>query len=120
MKHLYCGPDQEGYTDFLIQPAGKIDRNLIASEKANIDHIAATLGLKEMSQSVLVRKICTLSGHRDRLRVVADFDESGSSCHGINSLKISLPAATAGKQRKNSTALTVRCACFFVLLSRQR
>jgi hypothetical protein len=64
LKHLYCGPGQGGgYADFLIHPVGQIDLSLIASEKANMDHIAATLGLKEMSQSVLMRKICTLSGH---------------------------------------------------------
>ncbi|WP_420130708.1 Tn3 family transposase, partial [Rhodoferax ferrireducens] len=48
LKHLYRGPDQEGYADFLIQPVGQIDRHLIAAEKSNLDHIAATLGLKEM------------------------------------------------------------------------
>ena len=56
LKHLYCGPGQGKYSDFLIQPVGQIDRSLIASEKANMDHIAATLGLKEIGQSVLMRK----------------------------------------------------------------
>jgi TnpA family transposase len=63
LNHLYCGCDPEAYTNFLILPKGQIDRKLIVSEKANIDRIVATLGLKEMSQSVLVRKLCTLSGH---------------------------------------------------------
>ncbi len=72
LKHLYCGPGQERYANFLIQPAGQIDRHLITSEKANMDHIAATLGLKEMSQSILMRKICTLSGHH-RTRGPFDF-----------------------------------------------
>ena len=45
-KHLYAGSNQEGYSDFLIQPIGQIDRNLITSEKANMDRIAATLGSK--------------------------------------------------------------------------
>jgi len=63
LKHLYRSSGQDGYTDFLIQPVGEIHRNLIAAKKSNLDHIAATLGLKEMSQSILVRKICTLSGH---------------------------------------------------------
>jgi TnpA family transposase len=75
LKHLYCGPGQEGYADFLIQPVGQIDRHLIASEKANMDHIAATLGLKEMSQSVLMRKICTLSGHHRTRKAIFEFDK---------------------------------------------
>ena len=75
LKHLYRGPDQEGYADFLIQPVGQIDRHLIAAEKSNLDHIAATLGLKEMSQSVLVRKICTLSGHHRTRKALFEYDK---------------------------------------------
>lgn len=75
LKHLYCGPDQEGYDKFLIQPVGQIDRHLITAEKSNLDHIAATLGLKEMSQSVLVRKICTLSGHHRTRKALFEYDK---------------------------------------------
>ena len=75
LKHLYRGPGQEGYADFLIQPVGQIDRHLIAAEKSNLDHIAATLGLKEMSQSVLVRKICTLSGHHRTRKALFEYDK---------------------------------------------
>ena len=75
LKHLYRGHDQEGYADFLIQSVGQIDRHLIASEKSNLDHIAATLGLKEMSQSVLVRKICTLSGHHRTRKALFEYDK---------------------------------------------
>lgn len=75
LKHLYRGSGQDGYTDFLIQPVGEIDRNLIAAEKSNLDHIAATLGLKEMSQSILVRKICTLSGHHRARKALFEYDK---------------------------------------------
>jgi TnpA family transposase len=75
LKHLYRGPDQEGYDKFLIQPVGQIDRHLIAAEKSNLDHIAATLRLKEMSQSVLVRKICTLSGHHRTRKALFEYDK---------------------------------------------
>jgi hypothetical protein len=56
VKQLYCGANAKDYEDFLIQPAGQIDRELIVSEKANIDRIVATLALKEMTQSILIRK----------------------------------------------------------------
>ncbi len=87
IKHLYCGPGQEGYADFLIQPVGQIDRHLIASEKANMDHIAATLGLKEMSQSVLVRKICTLSGHHRTRKAIFEFDKLIRSIYTLRYLR---------------------------------
>jgi len=57
LKHLYCGCDPDAYGNFLITPVGQIDHALIIAEKANIDRIVATLGLKEMSQSALVRKL---------------------------------------------------------------
>jgi TnpA family transposase len=87
LKHLYCGPGQEGYADFLIQPAGQIDRHLIASEKANMDHIAATLGLKEMSQNVLMRKICTLSGHHRTRKAIFEFDKLIRSIYTLRYLR---------------------------------
>jgi TnpA family transposase len=54
---------------------GRIDRNLILSEKANIDRIVATLGLKEMSQNILVRKICALSPHNPTRKAIFEFDK---------------------------------------------
>lgn len=85
LKHLYGG--QGGYADFLIQPVAEIDRNLIVSEKANMDHIAATLGLKEMSQSVLVRKICTLSGHHRTRKAIFEFDKLIRSIYTLRYLR---------------------------------
>ncbi len=75
LRHLYGGVEQEEYADFLIQPVSQIDRNLITSEKVNMDQIAATLALKEMSQSVLMRKICTLSGHHRTRKAIFEYDK---------------------------------------------
>ena len=87
LKHLYCGPGQGRYSDFLIQPVGQVDRSLITSEKANMDHIAATLGLKEMSQSVLMRKICTLSGHHRTRKAIFEFDKLIRSIYTLRYLR---------------------------------
>jgi TnpA family transposase len=87
LKHLYCGPGQGKYSDFLIQPVGQIDRSLIVSEKANMDHIAATLGLKDMSQSVLMRKICTLSGHHRTRKAIFEFDKLIRSIYTLRYLR---------------------------------
>ena len=59
LKHLYCGYDCSKYQDYLIKPAGKSDRQIIIDEKENIDTIIATLGQKGITQSDLVRKMCT-------------------------------------------------------------
>ena len=74
LKHLYCGNDPAQYERYLIQPIGRIDRQLIIDEKANIDQIVATLGLKEMTQSTLIRKLCTYSEHNRTRRAIFEFD----------------------------------------------
>ena len=85
LKRLHGG--EGGCADFLIQPVAAIDRNLIVSEKASMDRIAATLGLKEMSQSVLVRKICTLSGHHRTRKAIFEFDKLIRSIHTLRYLR---------------------------------
>lgn len=87
LKHLCCGGDQEAYAKFLITPAGQIDHELIISEKANIDRIVATLGLKEMSQSTLVRKLCTLSGHHRTRKAIFEFDKLIRSIYTLRYLR---------------------------------
>ena len=59
LKELYCADDPVLYEKCLIRPVGQIDRQVIVDEKANIDQIVATLGLKEMTQGTLIRKLCT-------------------------------------------------------------
>ena len=59
LKELYCADDPERYKKCLIRPVGQIDRQVIIDEKSNIDQIVATLGLKEMTQGTLIRKLCT-------------------------------------------------------------
>ena len=58
LKHLYCGHDPTEYTHYLIKPVGQLDRSLIEDEWPNLQRIIATLALKEMSQSILIKKLC--------------------------------------------------------------
>jgi TnpA family transposase len=87
LKHLYCGNDPANYEKFLIQPVGQIDRQLIVSEKANIDQIVATLGLKEMSQSTLIRKLCTVSQHNRTRKAIFEFDKLIRSIYTLRYLR---------------------------------
>ena len=86
-KHLYCGRDVAEYRECLIQPAGRIDHQLIAAEKAAIDRVGATLGLKEMSQSILVRKLCTLSPHHPTRKAIFEFDKLVRSIYPLRYLR---------------------------------
>lgn len=87
LKHLYCGNDPTEYERHLIRPAGQIDRQLIAAEKANIDQIVATLGLKEMTQSTLIRKLCTYSEHNRTRRAIFEFDRLIRSIYTLRHLR---------------------------------
>lgn len=84
VQHLYCGTDPSEEKPYLLQPAGQINRQAIVAEKANIDRIVATLGLKEASQSTLVRKLCALSQHNPTRKAVFEFDKLVRSIYTLN------------------------------------
>jgi TnpA family transposase len=75
LKHLFCGNDPAEYQNYLIQPVGQIDRQLVVEEKANIDQVVATLGLKEMTQSTLIRKLCNFSQQNRTRKAIFEFDK---------------------------------------------
>lgn len=58
----------------LLKPAGQINRQLIIDEKDNIDRIILTLGLKEITQNILVRKMCTHTQNRT-FKAMAESDK---------------------------------------------
>ena len=84
VKHLYCGTNPSDEKPYLLQPAGQINRQAIVAEKANLDRIVATLGLKEASQSTLVRKLCALSQHNPTRKAVFEFDKLVRSIYTLN------------------------------------
>ncbi|MFM0069205.1 Tn3 family transposase [Paraburkholderia aspalathi] len=75
LKHVYCGDDLACYQDFLIKPAGQIERGFILDEPAHIEQIIASLSLKEMSQQTLMRKLCALAPSHPVRRAVFEFDK---------------------------------------------
>ena len=60
---------------------------MIAAEKENIDRIIATLGLKEMSQSTLIRKLCALPQHNPTRKAVFEFDKLIRSIYTLDYLR---------------------------------
>jgi len=87
LKELYCADDPALYEKCLIRPVGKIDRDLIISEKPNLDQIVATLGLKEMTQGTLVRKLCTYTAPNPTRRAVFEFDKLIRSIYTLRYLR---------------------------------
>jgi TnpA family transposase len=87
LKELYCADDLSLYEKFLIRPVGQIDRYAIISEKTNIDQIVATLGLKEMTQGTLIRKLCTYTTPNPTRRAIFEFDKLIRSIYTLRYLR---------------------------------
>lgn len=86
LKHIFCAKNPSDYETFLIKPVAQIDRQLIVSEKANIDQIVATLALKDMSQSTLVRKLCTMSTDNKTNKAISEYDNLVRSIYTLKYL----------------------------------
>jgi TnpA family transposase len=86
LGEIYCAGDPAQYAQCLIQPAGQIDQQLILDEKENIDRIVATLGLKEMTQGTLVRKLCTYDADPTR-RAIFEYDRLVRSAYTLRYLR---------------------------------
>lgn len=82
-KHLYSGANHPEYQKYLIRPAGVIDRQLIESEWFNQQRIIATLGLKEITQSTLIRKLCTYKQEHRTRKALFEFDKLVRSIHTL-------------------------------------
>lgn len=75
LKHLYSGNDISAYEHCFIKPVGKIDRTLIEEESPNLQRIIATLGLKEIKQSTLIKKLCTYTQQNRTRKALFEFDK---------------------------------------------
>ena len=86
-KHLYCGDDPKQYSDWTIHPVGKINRQLIEEEWPNIMRIIAALGLKEISQSVLIKKLCTYTTDNRTRKAIFEYDKLIRSIYTLKYLQ---------------------------------
>lgn len=85
-KNLYSNVNQSEFKSYLIQPAGQIDRKLIEQEWPNLQRIIATLGLKEISQSTLIKKLCTYKQEHRTRKALFEFDKLIRSIHTLKYL----------------------------------
>jgi len=74
------------YAKCLIGPVGQIDRQA-SVEKVNIDQIVATLGLKEITQGTLIRKLCTFTTSNPTRRAIFEFDKLIRSIYTLRYLR---------------------------------
>ena len=87
LKELYCADDPAVYEKYLIRPVGQIDLKLIVDERPNIGQIVATLGLKELTQGTLIRKLCTYTTTNPTRRAIFEFDKLVRSIYTLRYLR---------------------------------
>ena len=87
LSELYCTREPSTYKKCLIQPVGQIDLELITREKSNLDRIVATLGLKEMTQGTLTRKLCTYTTANPTRQAVFEYDRLVRSIYTLKYLR---------------------------------
>jgi len=87
LKELYCADDPALYEKYLIRPVGQADLTVIVDEKPNMDQIVATLGLKEMTQGTLIRKLCTYTTTNPTRRAIFEFDKLIRSIYTLRYLR---------------------------------
>jgi TnpA family transposase len=66
---------------------GQVDLPAIANETTNIDQIVATLGLKEMTQGTLIRKLCTYTQPNPTRRAIFEFDKLVRSIYTLRYIR---------------------------------
>ena len=87
LKELYCADDLALYENFLIRPVGQADMPVIVDEKPKMDQIVATIGLKEMTQGTLIRKLCTYTATNPTRRAIFEFDKLVRSIYTLRYLR---------------------------------
>ena len=87
LKHIHGVGDPAQYENYLIAPNGQIDTSSIVNEKDNINHIIATLSLKEINQSSLIRKLCTYSPANPTRKAIFECDKLTRSIYTLRYLR---------------------------------
>lgn len=87
LGELYCADDPALYANFVVRPVDQVDLQAIADEKDNINRIVATLGLKEMTQGTLIRKLCTYTQPNPTRRAIFEYDKLVRSVYTLRYLR---------------------------------
>ena len=87
LKHLYCGGDIDQYKDWIIKPVAQINHQLIEDEWPNIEPIIKALGCKEITQSILIKKLCTYSPSNRTRKAIFEYDKLIRSIYTLKYLQ---------------------------------
>ena len=75
IKHTYCGYKKTRYKNYLIKPLAEIDTDLIIKEWPELQRIMVSLHQKEVSQSIIVKKLWTYSKSNKTRKALFEYDK---------------------------------------------
>jgi TnpA family transposase len=75
IKKVNCTKEICNYDNYLIKPSAQYNRQLIEEEWSNIRRILVTLAQKEITQEVLIKKLCTYSASNRTRQALFEFDK---------------------------------------------
>lgn len=85
IKRSYSGYEMAHYDNYLIKPAGQIKTHSITEEWPELRRIMVSLAQKNVSQSVIVRKLCHYTSNRVR-KALFEYDKLIRSIYTLNYL----------------------------------
>lgn len=74
-KNLCCSSDITKFSKFLIKPKEEIKTKIIIDNETSMNQLIATLGLKEMTQANLMKKLCHLPPENSLRKSVFELDK---------------------------------------------
>jgi TnpA family transposase len=75
LKNLYCSNSLGNYSNYVIKPVAQINTKIIIEQKNSMDQLVATLGLKEITQANLIKKLCHLPPETALRKAVFELDK---------------------------------------------
>lgn len=75
IKKVNCAKEISNYDNCLIKPSAQYNRQLIEEEWPNIRRILVTLAQKEITQEILIKKLCTYSSSNRTRIALFEFDK---------------------------------------------
>ena len=81
---IYTFKDPKKYKGYLIKPAGRIKRKQIVSEWDNVQRIVTSLILRETTQSIIVKKLCSYARKNKTKEALWEYDNIFRSIYLLN------------------------------------
>ncbi len=80
-KNIYCFGNTNQFKDYLIIPEGQINEKLIEEEWENLQHIFASLLMKDTTQHIVIKKLSSYTRRNKTQKALWEFDKIFKSLH---------------------------------------